>query len=197
MTRAGKMDRLGWIATAFGAIATIAAAGCASGPRSEPVSTTSTTGASTPTTDSESSVELYVARQRPVGTAACGGEPIPNIEFPARSAELRTTEVPHIDRWAACLTKRELEHVNVVLIGGDDPNGPNGHDGLFLLRAQQIKNALTARGVDPARVVIAAPNPAITGGPWASAPGVHIEVTHLDEVRGLGAPDSQIRRAVR
>ena len=195
MNCAGKMERLGWFATALAAVAAIGVAGCATGPRSEPVSTTSTTSAPAPD-DRGGSVELYVARQHSAGQGVCGA-PIPNIEFPSQSAELRSTEVPHIDQWAACLTRRQLEHVNVVLIGGADPNDRGDHDGLFVLRAQQIKNALVARGVDPARIVIAAPSPTGAGGPWASAPGVHIEITHLEEVRAFAAPGPSAPRAVR
>lgn len=192
MNRAGRMERLGWIATTalgLGALAMMPA--CATTPRSEPVSTTATTASSyTP-----GSVELYVARQTSTGRPACGMYLAPTIEFPPGSAVIPPGESADLDRWAACLTRPQLDGVNVVLIAGEAAGAP---EDLASMRAAQIKHALVQRGVDPSRIVLAPTNATREGGPFSSAAGVRIELTHLDEVRGYQTPrDPDIRRALR
>jgi hypothetical protein len=185
MTFVDRIARLGWIAT--GALALSASACATSQGSTVPVSTTSTTGATGYTPEG---VELYLARQD--GVSSCGADLRENVDFAPRAVEIAPSELPDIDRWARCLNQPELQHATVVLVGGDVAAEPQP---LFVQRAQRIRDALVARGVDPRRVVIGAANAAREGGRNAAATGVRVEVTNSQTLRGFVPPDTGVRRS--
>ena len=177
--------RFGWAAFA---LVGLALGGCAGATRAEPVSTTSTTaGGYMP-----GGVELYMARRDAPGQ--CPSDLSPNIEFPQRSVELVPAEGAYLDKWAACLNHPALSQATVVLVGGDDPAGVQG---LFVRRAQRVKEALIARGVDGGRIVIGASNAARAGGAYASASAVRVEITHTNVVRSFPNQDPAVRYGLR
>ena len=100
-----------------------------------------------------------------------------------RTAELLADEGPGLDAWAKCLTYPGLEHVTIVLVGGDEREGPVG---LFLQRAQRVREALLARGVDAQRVVIGATNAGREGaGSRTSTGSVRLEMTTMSTIRSF------------
>lgn len=193
MIIADRIARLGWIATAAAALATTATLGCASsmGRTSEPVSTTSTTSGDVYT---PGSVELYAARREPVAPGACPRGLAQDLEFKPMSAEPAPSEAADLDQWAQCLSRPEMQHATVVLVGGDEANGPVG---LFAQRAQSIRNALVMRGVDAGRVIIGATNASREGGPFASTRGVRVEVTTAETVRAFVPRETGMRQSIR
>ncbi|MEA2746933.1 MAG: OmpA family [Myxococcales bacterium] len=191
MQRVDRIARLGWFATAM--LAVVTASACASTQSGiVPVSTTTTTSAELATPDPV--VDPYVAR-RP-NAPKCGDDVlavVPNIDFVPRSANIDRADLPDLDRWASCLNEKQMEHTTVVLTGGQSLSEP---EGLYLVRAQHIRDALVGRGVDPSRIVIGATNAAREGGPFASNTGVRIEVTYVQTIRGFVPSDTGMRAVI-
>ena len=177
--------RLGWAALA---LVGLALGGCATTMRSEPAGTTRTTAGSY----APGGVALYTAQKDVQGQ--CPSDLSPNIEFPQRSVELVPAEGAYLDKWAACLDHPALLQATVVLVGGDDPAGARG---LFVQRAQRVKDALVLRGVDARRIVIGASNASRAGGADASATGVRVELTHTSAVRSFPDQDPAVRYGLR
>jgi outer membrane protein OmpA-like peptidoglycan-associated protein len=175
-------------------LALAAASACASTQAGvAPVSTTTTMSAELANPDPV--VDPYLAR-RP-NAPKCGDEVsalLPSIEFFPGSATIDRADLADIDRWAGCLNQRQMQHATVVLLGGQSPSEP---EGLFAVRAQRIRDALVARGVDPGRIVIGATNAARQGGPYASSTGVRFEVTYLRTTRRFAPPDPGVPVPVR
>jgi hypothetical protein len=189
MTFVDRIARLGWIAT--GVAALVAASACATSQGSNvPVSTTTTTGASSAATPE--GVELYIARQN--AGRSCGADLRANVDFVARTADMLPGEISDVERWARCLNQPELLHATVVLVGGV---AASESQELFIQRAQRIRDALIARGVDPQRVIIGATNASREGGPYAALTGVRVEVTSSQTVRSFVPADTGVRRAFR
>ena len=165
-------------AIVLSACASAAAIGCATAPRSAPVGTTTTTSTDAPAY-TPGDVVLYRAQRE----GACPSDLSPDVDFAPRTAELLAGETPGLDAWAKCLTYPGLEHVTVVLVGGDEREGPVG---LFLQRAQRVREALAARGVDAQRVVIGATNAGREGaGSRTSTGAVRLEMTTMSTIRAF------------
>lgn len=180
-----RIARLGLFATATLALA--AASGCAT--TQEPrVSTTTTTGAEV--VDPQGP-QLYPRAQRVV--TKCGDDLRQNVDFLPRSASIDRTDMPDIDRWAACLNEPEMAHATVVLLGGQSVNEP---ENLFVERAGRVRNALIARGVDARRIVIGTHNASRDGTPFAGSTGVRIELTHRQQLRDFVPPDTGVRDTI-
>lgn len=120
-------------------------AACSSGQARAPAGTAATTasesGAYTP-----DSLVLYVARREIAG--ACGDDLSPTLELAPDQAELSPSQKVEIEKWALCLQRPELRDARVVLV---QPRVAESAG-----RAQLLRDELAARGVDPARVSVAA-----------------------------------------
>ena len=185
-----RIARLGWFATATLALAAVTA--CASTP-AMPVSTTTTTSAEVARAGADpGGGQLYMAPR--ASATKCGGDLRPNVDFLPRSTTIDRSDVPDIDRWAACLQVPEMEHTTVVLVGGQAASEP---EGFFVARAERVRDALIARGVDSGRIVIGATNASREGGLVVGNTGVRIEVTHRQQVRGFVPSDTGVRAAIR
>lgn len=178
-----RIARLGWFATAT--LALVGASACASTQTQTPVSTTTTTSAQSV---DPAGVELYLARQP--AKSACGGDLRQNVDFLPRSPTIDRADLPDMDRWAACLNQPQMEHATIVLVGSQALSEP---EGLFVLRAQHVRQALIARGVDARRIVIGATNASRDGSPFAGSTGVRIETTSEQTLRGFVTPDTGVR----
>ncbi len=179
------LDRI----TGLVAACACALAACASTSRSVLVSTTNTTAAPLYT---PGEVELYVARNG--GQSACPLDLAPDVDFAPRTAALRPGAALAIDAWARCLNRPELLQSTIVLLGGDEPNAPPG---LFVLRAQRVRDALVAHGVAAQRVLIGATNATREGGAHATRSGVRVEVTTASTLRAFPPQNKLLGLGVR
>lgn len=167
-----------------GALA-FAVSACASAPPAEAVSTTATRAA-----QADATYARYVAPRAAKGRCSLG---LPTeIDFTPRTAELPADAAPVVDTWARCLNLPELEHTTIVLLGGDGPDTPAG---LFVQRAQLLRDALVARGVARDRMVIGAANASRDGGPYVTRDGVRLETTTVTTIRAF--PRQNARYGVR
>ena len=183
-----KIARLGWFATAALALGALAAVGTGCGSTQTAVGTTSTTSASVVDPNGP---ELYPTRPRSV--TSCGDDLRQNVDFMPRSAAIDNSDLPDINRWAACLNEPEMQHTTVVLLGGQSVNEP---DNLFVERATRVRNALVARGVDARRIVIGTHNASRDGTPFAGNTGVRLEVTHRQQLREFVPPDTGVQQGL-
>lgn len=152
----------------------IAAAGCA-GAQARPVSTTTTTSAA------PGDVGVYLTRARTMG---CTKDLARSIHFAPGSDALAAEETADVDQWAACLNTPELRDATIVLTGGEDVRAADD-DPVFVRRARAIRAELARRGVDPSRIVIAAPNAAREGGRLGANDAVIVETSSSTTLRGL------------
>jgi len=176
---------MGWIATAALSVAALGAIGCASGRRAEPVTTTNASNYM------PGDGELPIPTEQRKSRGPCGTELVANIDFARRNAVLPPGAPADLDRWAKCLNEPALEEHTVVLVGKDEVLGPR----LFKERANQVRNALIFRGVDPRRLIVARSD-ATSSGPPTDPNTVRLEVTHLTTIREFGPPVRRVRRPV-
>jgi outer membrane protein OmpA-like peptidoglycan-associated protein len=148
---------------------------CASPPPAEPVSATTTRGA-------DIAGELELGGARDPDQPACKVDVSPDVHFAPRTAALLPGETRALEAWASCFNRPQLVHMTVVLLGGEDDEGSLG---IFAQRAGVVRDLLVARGVDPQRVVIGAPNRSREGGHRAGADAVRVEATHAQTLRGM------------
>jgi hypothetical protein len=191
MSRVDRIARLGWFATAMLGVALAGATGCAASTQRVPVSTTTITAADGSAGSDPGGGQLYMA---PATAKKCGGDLRQNVDFVPRSTTIDRADMPDLDRWAACLQVPEMEHTTVVLVGGQAASEP---EGFFVARAERIRDALIARGIDSRRIVIGATNASREGGLVVGDTGVRIEVTHRQQVREFVPPDTGVRATVR
>lgn len=185
------VQNIGGLVAACACALGAAALGCASAPRAEPVSTTTTTAAEPGYTPGE--VQLYVARNSGA-SQACSPSLTPDVDFAPRTADPQPGELATLDAWARCLNLPELAQTTIVLLGGNDVDGPAD---LFMQRAERVREALVARGIDPQRIVVGATNATREGGPYASKSGVRLETTHATTVRSFPPQNKLARYGVR
>ncbi len=191
MNRVDRIARLGWFATAMLGLAT--ATGCAAAAQGMAVSTTTTTAADVGSNGAVPRGGQLTMAPRP-SAAKCGSDLRQNVDFVPRSTAIDPADMADIDRWGACLQVPEMEHVTVILVGGQAASEP---EGFFVARAARIRDALIARGVDGHRIVIGATNASREGGPVVGNTGVRIEITHRQQVRAFVPSDTGVRAAIR
>ncbi len=193
MNPVDKIARLGWFATATVALVA-AASGCASTQAQAPiVSTTTTTGSDLADRVVDPAGPVLYATTSPT-RSKCGDDLRQNVDFVPRSAAIDRADMGDIDRWAACLQVPEMQNATVVLVGGQSPSE---REDLFTDRAERVRDALMARGVDGRRIVIGATNASRDGTPFASNTGVRIETTHEQTIRQFVPPDTGARATIR
>ncbi len=158
-------------------VAIVAFLGACGGARQEAASTTTITSGPTYT---PGAIELYTARQH-TGTA-CGTQVTPTVQFAPGTDGMLPGEGERVTAWATCLNRPELAHTTVVLVGGDEPGGP---EGLFISRANRLRQALIERGVAPERILVGAPSASREGGQSAATSAVVMEVTTSETLRAL------------
>ncbi|CAN5908749.1 hypothetical protein BH11MYX4_BH11MYX4_08720 [soil metagenome] len=121
------------------------------------------------------SIVLHVARRELVG--ACGDDLSATIQFGPDTTDVSPQQKVEIEKWALCLQRPELRHASVILVP-PDPTG--GTAALFERRAQRLRDALAARGVEPARLQIGPP-PVSGAGSLASPPNaIRLELSRAD-----------------
>jgi len=160
---------------------------CATTSRDAVGQTSTTAGAYAP-----GSVELYMARSDSSG--GCSSDLARTVDFAPNATDVAVGEVRELERWARCLSRPELEHATLVLVGGQDPNAP---DNLFVQRAMRIREVLSSRGVDVSRIVIGAPNATREGGRVAETTSVRLELTTAASIAGMRPSDAAVMRGIR
>ncbi len=136
--------------------------------------------AQTTVTSGAASAPGAVELSRPREGAACGPSLAPVLEFAPQTDALASGEGERLATWAECVNRPNLAHTTVVLVGSDEPGAG---EGLFVARANRIREGLVARGVTPERVVVGAPGASREGGRLGPASTVTLEVTSSDSVR--------------